>query len=380
MNKKFMINFVSLISSRAAYALNWYNISPLYIFIESSLAIPLSKLGEIPTSFLLGAGIFQIPSGLLAAKIGNKRVAMAGMYLLSIMSLLSGFSWSLESMMFFRFFVGVGAAMYFSPALGIIKNVFSEKNRGMAMGFYNGAFNLGAGIGIAAWNAVAIFTGWRVALIIGGIIGLAITIENNLLLPPDEVTKEKVEWKKVLGNKDVWLIGLSLAGFWGAFFATAQFLSPYLVKKGMNGDLAGLISSLTLIAGAVGGPLIGMISDKIKKRKQFMILLSLVMFFLISTIFLANAFVIWIYTFLLGFLSAGIFSILYAIPAGYKEISPRLLPLSISLINSVQISVGSIAPYLFTLTAARFSFTFGWISLGIFLLVFLPLTKFAKDG
>ncbi|MGC8612424.1 MAG: MFS transporter [Athalassotoga sp.] len=379
MNKKFMVNFVSLISSRAVYALNWYNISPLYIFIESSLAIPLSKLGEIPTSFLLGAGIFQIPSGLLAAKIGNKRVAMAGMYLLSIMSLLSGFAWNIESIIIFRFFVGVGAAMYFSPALGIIKNVFSEKNRGLAMGFYNGAFNLGAGIGIAAWNAIAVVAGWRVALVIGGIIGLAITVENNLLLPPDEKTKEKIEWKKVLANKNVWLIGLSLAGFWGAFFATAQFLSPYLVKKGMNGDLAGLISSLTLVAGVIGGPLIGMISDRIRKRKQFMIVLSLVMFFLISTIFLANIFVIWIYTFLLGFLSAGIFSILYAIPAGYREIPSRLLPLSISLINSIQISVGSIAPYLFTFTAARFSFTFGWISLGIFLLIFLPLAKFAKD-
>ncbi len=65
MNKKTLLDFTSLVSSRAIYALNWYNISPLYIFIESSLAIPLSKLGEIPTSFLIGAGIFQIPSGLL---------------------------------------------------------------------------------------------------------------------------------------------------------------------------------------------------------------------------------------------------------------------------------------------------------------------------
>lgn len=380
MNKKFFLNFVSLISSRAVYALNWYNISPLYIFIESSLAIPLYKLGEIPTSFLLGAGIFQIPSGLLAAKIGNKRVAIAGMYLLSTMSLLSGLSWNLESIMIFRFLVGVGAAMYFSPALGIIKNVFSEKNKGLAMGFYNGAFNLGAGIGIAAWNSIAMIFGWRMALVIGGVIGLGITIENHILLPKDEIKKERIEWKKVLANKDVWLIGLSLAGFWGAFFATAQFLSPYLVKEGMNGDLAGLISSLTLISGAIGGPLIGMISDKMRNRKRFMVILSLVMCALISTIFLANTFTIWIYTILLGLLSAGVFSILYAIPAGYKEISQRLLPLSISLINSVQISVGSIAPYLFTLTASKFSFTFAWISLGIFFLIFLPLAKFAKDG
>ncbi len=381
MNKRTLIDFTSLVSSRAIYALNWYNISPLYIFIESSLAIPLAKLGEIPTSFLLGAGIFQIPSGLVAARIGNKRVAILGMYLLSVMSILSGLSWNLSSIMIFRFFVGVGAAMYFSPALGIIKNVFSDKNRGLAMGFYNGAFNFGAGIGIAVWNSVAIMAGWRWALILGGIIGIGITIENHILLPPDSIKKEKVEWKKVLGNKDVWFIGLSLAGFWGAFFASAQFLSPYLVKaSGMNGDLAGVVSSLTLIAGAFGGPLIGMISDKLKGRKIFMVILALVMCFLISTVFLTNDVTIWIYTALLGLLSAGIFSVLYAIPAGYKDIPERLLPLSIALINSIQISVGSIAPYLFTFTASKFSFTIGWISLGIFVIVFLPFAKFAKDG
>ncbi len=375
-----LLDFASLISSRAVYALNWYNISPLYIFIETSLTIPLASLGEIPTAFLIGAGLFQIPSGMLAAKIGNKRVAILGMYLLSVMTILSGLSWNLASIVIFRFLLGVGAAMYFSPALGIIKNIFSDKNRGLAMGFYNGAFNFGAGIGIAVWNSIALIAGWRWALIIGGIMGLAVTVENHIVLPPDTVKKEKTEWGRVLLNKDVWLIGLSLAGFWGAFFATAQFLSPYLVKTaGMDGDLAGFVSSLTLIAGAFGGPLIGMVSDRLRSRKMFMILLVIVMFFLISTIFLTNVVTIWIYTALLGLLSSGIFSVLYAIPAGYEEIPEHLLPLSIALINSIQISVGSIAPYLFTFTASKFSFMYAWISLGIFTLIFLPLAKFAKE-
>ena len=120
------------------------------------------------------------------------------MYLLSIMAVLSGLSWNLSSMVIFRFFLGVGAAMYFSPALGIIKNVFSDKSKGLAMGFYNGTFNFGAGIGIALWNSIAILVGWRWALVIGGLIGLAITVENHLTLPTDELKREKIEWKRVL--------------------------------------------------------------------------------------------------------------------------------------------------------------------------------------
>ncbi len=379
MERKNFFNFASLISSRAIYGLNWYNISPLYVLIESSFAIPLAELGRIPTAFLLGAGIFQIPAGLLAAKFGNKKIAVLGMYILSAMALMSGLSWDLFSISIFRFFLGMGAAMYFSPALGIIKNVFSDKSRGLAMGFYNGAFNLGAGIGLAIWGLIANFAGWRWALVIGGLLGLAITIENHIFLPKDPKNSNKLEWKTVLQNRNIWFLGMSLAGFWGAFFASAQFLDPYLVQsKLMNPDIVGFISSLTLITGAFGGPLIGMISDRVKKRKILLYSLAIAMALLISTIFTTNFITIWIYAVLIGIISAGLFSVLYAIPAGYKEVPENLLPLSIALINSVQISIGSIAPYLFTYVAARSSFTLAWISLGIYLIAFLPLAIFVK--
>ncbi|MEM3335419.1 MAG: MFS transporter, partial [Thermoplasmata archaeon] len=93
----------SIIFSRAIYAFNWYNISPLFITISISLGISLSMLGLVPAFFLLGAGLFQIPAGIVSSKIGPKKTAMFGMYILSIFTILSGLSINLYFLLFSRF-------------------------------------------------------------------------------------------------------------------------------------------------------------------------------------------------------------------------------------------------------------------------------------
>ncbi len=377
MEKRFF-DFSSIILSRLFYAVNWYNISPLYIFIASSLSIGLGELGLIPAFFLLGAGIFQIPAGIISYKIGPKTTAMVGMYLLSLFTILSAFSWNIYSLLFFRFMVGIGAALYFSPAIGILKNLFSKSRSGLAMGFYNAAFNLGAGIGIILWGPIALYLGWNFSLVIGGILSLIITIENHIFLP-DYRSKEKVNVGKVLLNKNIIFLGLSLAGFWGSYFATAQFLDPYLEKIGYSVSIAGTVSSLILLFGTFGGPVGGYISDRINKRKIILYIFAILTSLLIASIALSNIYVITLLSIFLGIISVGIFSVLYAVPVDLEEIPEDLIPLSLGMINSIQISIGALAPYIFTFVAHTYSFTFAWIFLGLYVIIFLPFLHFVRS-
>ncbi len=376
--EKRIFHATSIILSRSIYALNWYNVSPLFIFIGPSLAISLSQLGLVPTFFLIGAGVFQIPAGIISSKIGPKKTAMIGMYILSIFTILTGFSWNIYSILIFRLIVGIGAAFYFSPAIGILKNLFEQRRVGLAMGFYNAAFNLGAGIAVLTWSTVAQIFGWRDALIISGVIGIIITIENHLTLP--EPKQEKTgKLREVLTNRNVILLGIALAGFWGAYFATAQLLFTYLVKeREISNIIAGSISSLILFSGVVGGPLGGYVHDILGRGKLLLAILGIISSILILSIFMASTILTFIIAILIGIVAVSIFSILYAMPARYKEISEEYIPLSIGMINSLQISIGSIAPFLFTYISDKFSFNFGWIFLGIFVLVFLPFLLFIK--
>ncbi|MFP3255528.1 MAG: MFS transporter [Thermoplasmata archaeon] len=372
------LDLISIILSRSIYAFNWYNISPLLLMISISLGIQLSILGLVPAFFLLGAGIFQIPAGLVSAKIGPKKTAMAGMYILSIFTILSGFSWNLYSILFFRFMIGAGAAFYFSPAIGILKNLFSEGRRGFSMGIYNAAFNLGAGLSVAITGIIANVVGWRWALILSGVIGLAITIENHLTLP-DNKQERVMNYSIVLLNRNIIFLGLALAGFWGTYFATAQLLDTYLIKeRGFSSVISGYVSSLILFTGIIGGPLGGHLLDRFGRGKLLLTLMAIFSALIISTIPFQSQYEIVISIILLGLFAVGIFSILYAIPSLYKEIPDNMIPLSIGLINSIQISVGSIAPFAFTFISDKFSYFAGWFFLGVFVIIFLPLLLLIK--
>jgi len=376
--EKRIIDISSIILSRTFYALNWYNISPLYIFIASSLSISLGELGLIPAFFLLGAGIFQIPAGIISYKIGPKTTAMLGMYILSIFTILSAFSWNLYSLLFFRFMVGIGAAMYFSPAIGILKNLFSKSRSGLAMGFYNAAFDLGAGIGIILWGPIALYLGWNFSLVIGGLISLIITIENHIVLP-DYRSVEKVSIKSTLLNKNIIFLGLSLAGFWGSYFAAGQLLDTYLQKIGYSVAFAGIVSSFILLFGTIGGPIGGYISDRINKRKIILYVFSILISIILLLIPISNIYLITILSILFGILSVGIFSVLYAVPVDLEEIPEDLIPLSLGMINSIQISIGALAPYIFTYISHEFSFQYGWLFLAIYVIIFLPLLHFVRS-
>ncbi|MEM3237931.1 MAG: MFS transporter [Thermoplasmata archaeon] len=383
MNLKNGLAIYSIVFSRAIYALNWYNIAPAFLLISATFSLRMGLLGLLPTVFMLGAGIFQVPAGIISTKIGAKNTAMTGLLLISLFSIFSGLALNFELLLLFRFVVGIGAAFYFAPIIPILNRLFKGENKGYVMGIYNGAFNFGGGFAILVWAIISYSLGWRVGLILGGIIGLITTVENIIVIPKDVKNDADSEIyskiKMVLTSKSVWALAIGLSGFWGAYFTAAQFLVTYSESiKHIVPSFAGVMSSMILLMGIVGGPIGGKLSDKLGKRKLFMYIPALsigVLFILIPFSDLVNLFAIVI---LIGFLDVIVFSILYAMPAEYAEIEPEYLPLAIGLINSVQILVGSFSPFLFGYIVDLSNYTIGWIFLGIFTIMFLPILHFAK--
>ena len=60
---------ISLIFARIMYAINWFNISSITYLILIDFREDISMLGLITVSFLIGIGIFQIPSWNISSKI-----------------------------------------------------------------------------------------------------------------------------------------------------------------------------------------------------------------------------------------------------------------------------------------------------------------------
>src|SRR5438270_12569143 len=74
----------SVLTSRVIYTINWFNIAPALVLISADFQLGPVALGILTASFLVGAGVFQIPAGIASARWGPKNTSQLGMLVLSL--------------------------------------------------------------------------------------------------------------------------------------------------------------------------------------------------------------------------------------------------------------------------------------------------------
>src|SRR5467141_4171547 len=236
----------SVLTSRVIYTINWFNIAPLLGatgLIALGLSIDLPSQGLLTSSFLLGAGIFQIPAGIVSARWGPKNTSQLGMLILSLSGMGEGLSPNLPVLIVSRFLLGVGAALFFAPAIGILTPLFKPEEEGLVLGLYNSCFNIGGGLGLFAWAIIIDALNWHVGLILGGVLGLISVAIGQAVIPRDNTArkKERKPMRRAFGSRNVWIIAFGVLGLWGGIFTSSQFLEGYLNRALLfPAEIAGL--------------------------------------------------------------------------------------------------------------------------------------------
>ena len=326
----------SVLSSRVVYTINWFNISPALPIIQSDLKIDQASIGLLTSSFLLGAGLFQIPAGVLSSRWGPKNTSQLGMLTLSLSAIGEGVSPNFPILFTSRFLLGIGAALFFAPAIGVLTPLFKHDEEGFVMGLYSAMFNVGGGLGLFAWAFLVEVWNWHVALVLGGIIGVVLVMFGQVVIP-----------------KDVQVL-------------TGQ---------------AGLIASLIMFAAILGGPVGGRASDLLRQRKVFMLIPGFAVALGLALIGIAPPDQMWLLIPIIGFMDAIVFSIEYASASQFPEVGQKYASLAISFMNSAQILGSFGVPIVF----AILGYPLGWYFLGgvaaaTLLLVFWIQEPFKANG
>ena len=367
----------SILASRAIYTVNWFNIAPALSFIAEDFAVDLPSLGVLTSSFLLGAGIFQIPAGVLSARWGPRNTSQLGMLVLSLSGIGEGISPNFTVLLFARFLLGVGAALFFAPAIGVLTPLFKQEEEGFVLGLYNAMFNVGGALGLFAWAQVIASSNWRVGLVLGGALGLVLVAIGQLVLPRDNLTyRSPGSMRLAFRNRNIWLIALGVIGVWGGIFTTSQLLPTFLDEvHRIPVEQAGRIAALIMIAAIFGGPIGGRISDRFKRRKIFIIGPGYATAIGIALIGVANSDQLWLVVSAVGFMDAIVFSTMYASASQYPEIGHQYAPLAISVMNSAQILGSFGIPIAFTFLG----FSTGWFFLGGLAAAFLVMLFWLQE-
>ncbi|MDG7042693.1 MAG: MFS transporter [Nitrososphaerota archaeon] len=329
----------TILASRAIYSMFWVILAPIYTVIGSSIGIPSIEYGLISWAFILGAGIFQIPSGILTARVNAQYVYMMGLAILATSIFLTAGANSLVVLLLSRVIGGIGAAMFFSSA-GYVLEAINSKHLGLYMGFYNAAFSAGAGIGLL-WAVVYRIIYWRVALVLAGLIGIAfVALDYLSWARRPEVGVERANLKNLKGtllNRRVILLAVMVSGFWGANYAAETLLPSYFtLSRHLSPLLGSYLTSIMLFSSLPGG-FANVIYDRIKRGELLLfgagglVAVSFLLFEMGSMGTVIGLIV-------MGFSSTIVFSSFYSLSLDYADRQNGAIVLA--LINTVNMAIG----------------------------------------
>ena len=373
---------ISLLIARIIYAINWFNIGSLFPFISNEFNQDVSYLGQLSGFFLLGIGLFQIPGGLFATKYGSRRSAILGILLSSIAVIISSLTTQIAVFVILRFIVGLGMAFFFSAGVTLITTYLGKRSEGTGIGLLNSFQAIGGIIGIFGWILVAEVLGWRLSLIMSGILGVAIGLTMIFLLPVETQIRTTISislLRKLLFSRYLVSLGVILTATQLAWGLTVSFFVFYLIDRmKISPEFAGIISSIPLIVYVFTSPITGKIYDKSNNSKWLLLIFSIMLGISIMMNSLDNLTAVILSAIFVGFFATGGFTIIYAITRKIESTTltqgQEYATLNVSWINGISLMGISWVPVVFSLIINQAGYSIAWFIGGaITLILTIPI-------
>jgi MFS family permease len=368
---------------RVVYAVNWYSLAAVFSFTASELNQNVSGLGLVTATFFVGIGVFQVPGGILAAKIGPRRTAICGTTIASLAALLTGFAGNLAEIAVLRFLVGLGMAFVFAPGVILMTRLLREGSEGLGVGLYNSAFSLGGALGLSGLAVLAAEIGWRNSLATVGLLGLFTSVLLWFLVPKDSQRSDfKVEPRHLrLILLDKWLIVLSVGmlGLQAGSTVYSNFMAYYLESVAhMKVGEAGTIASLASLFALASAPFSGRLFDKYGNTKQLLLSSSVLMAFGVGVAFLGTVYSAILSGIMVGLASGAGFTFGFSAARAANRLDKEYETLAVSWVNSISLSGNFVPPLLYSYVVVQYGYSPAWLFMATLAFVLIIPVIFSK--
>lgn len=248
-------------------------LSPLLPLIRDTFALSYTQQGLAVSAFSLSVGLANAPMGVLADRIGSRTVLAGGLVLLGLSSValsLAGEYWHLLVLLAA---MGIISGSYHAPAVALIARAFPERGRGAVLGLHTTGGHMSFFAAPLVAGAVATAAGtWRapyllfaIAPILSGILLWQLAPRGHVRAPSRgrlAAIREVVAVFRRVGR----VVALSIL-FQVGFAAFLAFMAVYLVDaRGVHPAVAAGLYGLPQLAGIIGAPAGGWLSDRMGRR------------------------------------------------------------------------------------------------------------------
>jgi MFS family permease len=151
--------------------------------IKADLKLSDTQLGLLSgLVFAIFYATLGIPIARLADRTSRRNIIAASVAVWSVMTALCGLAQNFTQLMLARIGVGIGEAGAGPSSHSIIADLYPPEKRASAMAIYSLGVLLGGGLGMMIGGVVAHSYGWRVAMFVVGLPGVALAIIVRLFV------------------------------------------------------------------------------------------------------------------------------------------------------------------------------------------------------
>jgi EmrB/QacA subfamily drug resistance transporter len=200
--------------------------------IEEDLGASFTELQWVVDAYTLSLAALVLTAGVLADRLGRRRVFAWGLGIFTVSSLLAGLAPDPTFLNLARGLQGVGGAIMFAVSLALIAQEFKPgRERGMAMGVYGATIGVSVAFGPVVGGALVEGIGWESIFFLNVPVGIAaIAVTYAKLAESRDPNASRIDWAGLVT------------------FSTSLFL---LVLGLLRGNEEGWGS--TMIVGLLGG-------------------------------------------------------------------------------------------------------------------------------
>jgi MFS transporter, ACDE family, multidrug resistance protein len=270
-----------LITANAVIALGYGVVSPVLPQYARHFGVSISAATFVITAFALMRLVFAPPTGMLIHRLGERRIYVAGILIVSLSTGACAFAQTYWQLLLFRSLGGIGSTMFFVSALGLMIRISPEDARGRVAGMFSMAFLVGsvggpvlgsltAGLGLSAPFII-----YGVALLIAAAV-VFFSLRHSHLAAPADPTEPTVTVRKALRQGAYRAALLSNFATGWSFFGLRMALVPLFVVEvlGRSPGIAGLALATFAIGNASAVFPSGYLSDRAGRRTLLIVGLS----------------------------------------------------------------------------------------------------------
>ena len=232
--------------------------------LRESLGLSLVQAGFLLSLVQLAGMTLGLVVGLMADRVGPRRVMLAGLVLLAVGSALGALAPNVHVLLFTRVIEGMGFLLAVLPAPGLLRQrVHHAATLSRSLGWWGAYMPLGTSLALLLGVPLLSAVGWRWAWLLLSLLsllaaaGLAKWVTPDAqVLSPSAVAQGRTalgpRLRRTLQAEGPWLVALAFFLYSGQWLAVVGFLPTIYHQAGYTGATVAVLSALAAGINMVG--------------------------------------------------------------------------------------------------------------------------------